>query len=434
MFRRSSAVQSRQQFLWASIAPDTPSHAPLTGSIGADIVIIGGGIAGVSSALHLEQAGADVVLVEADHIGAGAALASAGVVAPQLVRTTPDQVLAKLGRETGDGILKLVAESGTYLFGLLDRLGVECGAEQSGFIAPSTSRHAYRELQDIQQQWLPYRSDLKVLDHKETESLTGCKGYSASLLDTSGGMLDPLACVQGLARQAKLAGARLFEGSKVASVERDGDGWKVLTAQGDIRASQVLLAANGGNGALHRNLAGTTLPLPVIEVATEPLNAAIRAEILPDRHALTDLEADVFSLRYADGGRLVTAFPSKGHPSDAMIEKRVNERLKAMLTHYHPVKLDYIWSGLGQVNSDLLPRVVRVDENMLAIQACNGRGLGINTVIGREVALMMAGQASALITPQAPRKISGYLIARYLPSLMMSGALMAKQLRQRLGL
>ncbi|MXP25510.1 FAD-dependent oxidoreductase [Altererythrobacter indicus] len=433
MLSRSSAIQNKGQFLWASVAPDAPSHAALMDSVSADIAIIGGGLAGVSSALHLAQAGADVVLVEADHIGSGAALASAGVVAPQLVRTTPDQVLAKLGREAGEGILKLVAESGDYLFDLLDRLGVECGAEQSGFIAPSTSRHAFRELQDIQQQWLPYRSDLRILDFKETEGLTGCKGYAAALLDTSGGMLDPLACVQGLARQAQLAGARIFEGSKVASIERNGDGWKVLTAQGDIRASKVLLAANGGNGVLHRNLAGTTLPLPVIEVATQPLSAAMRAEILPQRHALTDLEADVFSLRYADGNRLVTAFPSKGHPSDAMIEKRVNDRLKAMLAHYHPVKLDYVWRGLGQVNSDLLPRVVRVDENMLAIQACNGRGLGINTVIGREVALMMSRGGSTRITPQPPRKISGFLIARYLPSLIMSGALMAKQVRQRLG-
>ncbi|MXO64949.1 FAD-dependent oxidoreductase [Altererythrobacter endophyticus] len=435
MADRPAAEHSSNRPLWAAIAPELAAHAALGESLRTDIAIIGGGLAGMSSALHLSKAGAKVAVVEAATIGSGAAVASAGVIAPQLVRTTPSQVLAKLGAERGDGLLRMIAESGNYLFGLINDLGIDCDARNSGFVAPSASRNGQHDLAEVKRQWVPYRHDLKLLDGHEFEALTGCRGYSAALLDRSGGSVDPLAFARGLAAQAVKNGATIFENTPALSIVRDGAEWIARTPNGELRAGKILLAANGGNNPLHKKLAGTTLPLPVIEVATNPVSDAMRASILPEGQALTDLETDVFSLRYADGNRLITAFPANGDPSDAVLTERVNERLRAILTHYEPVKLDYIWRGIGQVNSDMLPRIVSPDQDMIAIQACNGRGIGINTLIGREVAkLLTDSSATPLITPQPPKRISGYFIARYVPSLMMSGARAVKRIKQKLRL
>ena len=61
----------RSHGLWEKTAPQPPVTAPLTGSVQADVVVVGGGYTGISSALHLAEAGSKVVLLEAKEIGFG---------------------------------------------------------------------------------------------------------------------------------------------------------------------------------------------------------------------------------------------------------------------------------------------------------------------------------------------------------------------------
>ena len=84
------------------------------------------------------------------------------------------------------------------------------------------------------------------------------------------------------------AGAKLFESSAVTGFGRDTGGWRCQTPGGTIRAQRVVLAANGGNAALHPAMRGTTLPLHVFQFATAPLDAGQRQAILPEGGGYTD--------------------------------------------------------------------------------------------------------------------------------------------------
>lgn len=413
-------------------APVTP-RPRLDGAITAEVAIVGGGVAGLSTALHLAERGVDVALVEAGTLGSGAAGTSAGIVAPQLVRATPDDVRRKQG-DAAEGMLRLIAESGRYLFDLVRRHDIACEAEETGFIAPLTGRHAGRVLTDRVREWGALRPDLRVSDAEETQFLTGCRGYGAAIIDPTGGSVDPLALVRGLADRAERLGVRVFEDSPVTQVTRDGGLWSVMTEAGELRARQVVLAANGGNPSLHPRLAGTILPLPVLEVATEPLPSDLRQAILPERHALTDLESDVFSIRYTSDHRLITAFPATGRETPGDIARRVNQRLADTLVAHRPLALDYVWLGHAWVNASLLPRIVQLDEGLIAAQACNGRGLATNVLLGRELAEALVGRPeAAMLAFEPPRAVSGFLLARHLPRLLLSSALIAKRIKRRLG-
>ena len=70
--------------LWLDTAAPAPSLSPLVGSKQADVLVVGGGIAGLTTALHLAEAGVDVALLEARHLGAGATGQSGGLVAPAI--------------------------------------------------------------------------------------------------------------------------------------------------------------------------------------------------------------------------------------------------------------------------------------------------------------------------------------------------------------
>src|SRR5216684_6233430 len=83
--------------LWKAINPPPPLATPLHGSISTDVLIIGAGIAGLSLGVHLRAQHIESLVLEADADANAATGASAGLIAPQLVRTTPNAVLKRLG-------------------------------------------------------------------------------------------------------------------------------------------------------------------------------------------------------------------------------------------------------------------------------------------------------------------------------------------------
>lgn len=416
--------------LWQHLtqtAPPTPQS--FTGRSDVEIAIVGGGVAGLSLALHLAAAGKTPLLLEADRFGSGALGASAGIIAPQLVRTTPRLVQERLGRERGVRLLQLIAEAGQYTFDLIRRHALDCSATQLGFMAPARSVAGAKRLSEIIRQWQPLRADLVSLDAQAVQQLSGCHGYAGGLLDRSGGGLNPLAYARELARVATAAGALLYEQSRVVDLTQTSNGWRIRTAQGEITATQVILCANGGNAFLHPALTHTIMPMPVYEVATESQGANAVARILPDKHVLTDVESDVFSLRWAEGQRLITAHPAASGAAPASIEAAVNRRLHALLPGYETRRLEFIWHGVAWINQSLLPRLVRVSDGLTAIQACNGRGIAQNTILGREVARWLLAPQSYIpaVALEPPRPVRGFAVVRYVPQLFMKAAMIARR-------
>ena len=422
--------------LWKAVNAPSPPPDALDGELLTDVLIIGAGIAGLSLGLHLGTHQADTVILEAEDDANAATGASAGIVAPQLVRTTPAAVVETLGEDIGSRLLRTIAASGHYTFDIINRFGIDCGARQAGFLNPVAGQHGARAHERIVREWMPFRDDLRLIDSAQVRNLSGCRGYSAGLLDPSGGSLDPLAYSRGLARAARRAGVTLHYNSRVLTLTRSGAAWLARTASGEVTARHVVLCANGGNTSLHPALARTVLPLPVYEVATRPLPADMRAKILPRDHALTDSSTDVFSIRFDTAGRLITAHPGGRRKLDiAQLEHLVNRRLESLIPEYRATPLEYAWHGTAWLNSSLLPRVTLADEGLMAIQACNGRGIAMNTIIGRELAQWIANPSAGPpgVPLEAPHRVAGFMFARYLPALMTGGAALTKRTLEKLG-
>lgn len=420
--------------LWGAVGGGPEPRPALDGRQDVEIAIVGAGIAGLSLACELAAAGRTVCVVEALTPGAGALGASAGIIAPQLVRTTPAKVLDKLGAELGASWLRLVGESGGHLFDLIRTLDIDCDARPFGFIAPARGAAASQRLKQVVDEWRPFRQDLSVLDADRTRAMTGCRGYSAAVLDASGGGVNPLKLAAGLATRSVEAGAGLFHHSPATALERVGARWRLEAGDGVIDADKVVLCANGGNQFLHPSLDATVLPMRVHELATAPLSARLRAAVLPGGHSLTDLELDIFSIRFAEGERMVTFYPVKEEASADEIELAVNRRLAGMLEAYEPVKIEHLWEGVAWINSSLLPRIVSLDDGLLAVQACNGRGIATNAIVGREIARMLLsdGRYRPAIAVERPKRIGRVPFMRQAPGLMLRLGRTLRQARGRL--
>lgn len=409
--------------VWTANAGPAPKVEALSGAHETDVLVIGGGIAGMTTALHLAEKGVDVLLVEAQQFGDGATGQSGGIVAPDYIRHTPETIQPVLGKDAGERLTGMIGGSGQNVFDLIHRHAIECDARQDGFYTPAHTEALAEQQRDYARQWQSRGHKVSFIDGAQARSFFGADRYCGALRFEEGGGLNPLAFVRGLARAAQRNGARLHANSPVTQLERKDGHWLCRTPIGTVRAQRLVLAANGGNAALHPAMRRTSLPLHVFQFASMPLNPEQRQTILPRGGAFTDKVPYLFTARLDGLGHLISAFPMSFMVNgDQAFYREARRRLKQHFGVMPEPQIDYLWRGLAWVNTSFLPEIYDLGDNAIAIQACNGRGIATNTVIGSEVADMLAtGSRDALsVRPRAPRPVRFHTGASLLPKFLMS--------------
>ena len=411
--------------LWYATAAAGPDLPALAADIVADVLVIGSGIAGLSTALHLAEAGVDVALVEAARPGSGATGQSGGLIAPDYIRHTPETIGPLLGRADAERLTRMIGGSGQRVFDLVERHGIDCDARPEGFYTPAHTEALADEQRRYAALWLSRGFPVRFVEASHARRVFGAHRYFGALHFAQGGSLNPLAFARGLAAAALRAGARIHGGTPAEPPVRAGDRWQVKTPGGSVTARRLVLAANGGNAALHSALRRTALPLHVVQFATAPLSTAERARILPEGGAFTDKVPYLFTARLDGQGHLISAFPrSFLVRGDRGYGREARRRLKQHFGGLTDPQIDYLWEGTAWVNPTLLPAVYDLGSDGLAIQADNGRGLAMNTAIGAEVAEMLAKRDPDALSLKlrVPAAVRGHAGASLLPKLLMSMA------------
>ena len=425
------AVEVEENTLWSSVTPAAAGLAKLTGTHDAEIAIVGGGVAGVSLAYHLTEAGEAPVVLEAVTPGSDAAGKSAGIIASLPVRHSPYQLLERYGDNKGRRLVNLIGESGKYVFSLVQKLGLDCAPQQTGFLAPARTAQEVERVEKTAAEWRSLGYGIQTVDKDTICRLTGLDAYQGALLDPSGGAINPLAFVRELARAAAGQGARIFIDSPVVRMHEEGGGWCLAADTFRINAKKVVMCAGGGNRSLNRGLARTVMPFKVFQVATDPLDGEIREVILPENHAMTDVNPNIYSMRYDRDGRLITACPAFifNNARDRII-RYVEQRLRYFSPLLGPARIRYLWQGTPWIGRSVLPRFVKLSDGLFAIQACNGRGLAVNTILGREVAgFIKQGHTENLnLSVEKPDPVRYHDLMSYLPAILINSA----RLRARL--
>ena len=228
--------------LWTATAAP-PADAPaLMGERRAEAVVVGGGYTGLSAALHLAEAGTEIVLLEAGEPGWGASGRTGGQVIPGL-KLDPDELVAIYGTEKGERLAVFAGGVADTVFDLIDRHGIDCHAVRSGWIQ---GVHASRRM-DVAarrvEQWTRRGGAAELIDATQIAELTGTDRYAGGWIDRRGGMLQPLSYARGLARAATRAGAAVHGRSPVTGLVRADKGWRVETPGGAVIAPRIALAS-----------------------------------------------------------------------------------------------------------------------------------------------------------------------------------------------
>src|SRR3954447_20221961 len=381
--------------LWAAMTPSGPELPELTGTQQADVIVIGGGFTGLSTALHLREAGVDVAIVEAAEPGWGASGRNNGQVIPTLSRPDPENIVARHGA-AGERLVALLRDSASVLFDLTRRYQIEAEQEQSGWVQPVHSPGRIRIAERRVRQWSKFGAAVELLSREETRQMLGSEGWFGGFWNRTGGHINPLALSRGLARVVLERGGRIYARSPAISFERRNDRWMVKTAQGQISGRALIVATNAYTGEFSRSLAPDiareVMPLLSWQMATQPLSEAARKTIIAGRQAMSDTHGELYFARYDARNRLVTGGAVIGPGNKAeRIKVRVGERLQRLWPQIGEVRFDYVWNGYVGMTTDYMPRIHRLGRDAYGWTGCNGRAVALTIPLGAELAKAVRG-------------------------------------------
>jgi glycine/D-amino acid oxidase-like deaminating enzyme len=393
--------------LWATTAAPAPETPPLAESGRADVVIVGGGFCGLSTALHLAERGIQPVVLEAREVGFGGSGRNGGQVIPGL-KYDPADLMARLGRERGEQLARFAGGTADTVFDLIAKHGMDVPYRREGWIQGAHTEAGLVEVERRASQWAELGAPTRILDKAETDRLLGTERYLGGWLDGRGGAIQPLSYARGLARAALKAGAAIHGGSPVTELSRTGSGWIVKTARGArLTTERVVLCTNGYTGPLWPGLAKTVIAANSFQVATVPLSDNLRRSILPEGQVSSDTRKLLLYFRLDHTGRLLMGgrgpFREPRSRSDWAHLERIVGKLFPQL---NGIAFDHRWCGRVAITRDYLPHLHEPAPGLLIDLGCQGRGVGLQSALGRAMAAYIAtGDADNLplpLTPVAP--------------------------------
>ena len=396
--------------LWAATAMDAPACPPLADHVETEVVIVGAGFTGLSAALHLAAAGKKVVVLDNREPGFGCSGRNGGQVNPGSSKQPPDMVLRHFGPQWGERFLQFGDRSCDIVFELIDHYKIDCEALRPGYIQGGYGSKGQQANQRWVDQWQARGTKVEMLDRARLEALTGSKAYDSGLIDYRGGNLQPLSYARGLASAAIREGSQVHGHSHVSEIERDGSGWRVITAGGSVRGKSLILATNGYTDNLWPGLKQALVPVTSFVLATEPLPGDILKSLLPERHAVAESHRIIVYYRLDAAGRFVIG----GHGNWFDIKEEGDNRhvIRSTLKLFPQlaeINWQYQWAGWPAMTMDRFPKLLQLDQNAYSGFGYNGRGVGSATLMGQQLAAVILDSEEPLLEIKPLQPIFGHV-------------------------
>jgi len=378
-------------------SPPPPPHPPLRGEIRADVCIVGGGISGLSAALHLIERGFSVALLEAKHLGFGGSGRSGGQTI--FGYASGQEKLEKLVGETDARFMWDIALEGMKLQReLIARHSIACeyvaGHMHVG-VKPRHDAELRAEVESLHTKY-GYRS-VRFVDHDELRTIVQSDRYTTGIYDANSGHLNPYKYTLGLGQAAARAGVRNFENSWVTKLELAAHAHAdnlAHTDSGTVRARHLLIAGNALLGRLVPALSRKLMAVGTYIAATEVLGEERARALITNNSAVADINWVLDYFRRSADHRLLFGGRVSYSGVDPFDSARVlRARIARVFPKLNP-RIEYAWGGYVDITPNRAPHFGRLAPNAYFLQGFSGHGMVLSGIAGKLVAEAMAGSAS----------------------------------------
>lgn len=353
-------------------------------SFSSEVCVIGGGLAGVATALELARRGRSVVLLEAHRIGWGASGRNGGFAVPGYPVEMSD-LLAQLGRDEALALWRLSLGALNKLRLRVERSGSSILVSRGSLCCrmvehPDTLPTYVTMMNDV------FDAGLVHVPTEKVREMLVTSRYSDGYHDPKALLVHPLNLVRGMAGDATRLGARLHEGSRVLAVHSDGAEKVVATATGSVRARHIVFAGGAYMGMLHHALGFATVPIATFVITTRPALDPVRAAIntgmgVSDTRVATDYYRALPDGRLLWGGRA-----SAWHPNSARIAQLLHRDMTRIYPQLSNVPVEKAWGGWMAYARHRMPIIGPVADGVWVAGCFGGLGVVTTTLAGDLIA------------------------------------------------
>jgi glycine/D-amino acid oxidase-like deaminating enzyme len=386
---------------------DTPPLAPLHGDHSADVIIVGGGYTGLSTALHLAESFPErrIVLLEGARVGYGASGRNCGLVQPFIngaEATVHD--LVEAGRiDEARKVYEATSAGVNLIADLAEKRGVDCEWEPvANLIGALTPRHE-STLEGMHRMFAALGLEATWLSEKELRRRVDVAGYRRALTIPSSGMVNPAKLATGLLALARAGGVEVHEHSPVVDIA-PGTTVSVRTPRGTVRAPVLVLATNAYTHHLGLDfLRGRILPIHSFSIATAPLTQdQVAALSWRGRQPFLDARRffDLFRLT-ADDRIVLAGGDAYYYYGGAAIEgeghqdyRRLERTFRRLFPTLGDVPITHRWVGHVGMTLDAVPTIGAFgpEQNILFAGGYTGHGVPVAVLAGRLLRDLVAGE------------------------------------------
>lgn len=355
-------------------------------STDVDVCIIGGGLAGLTTALELSRMGKRVLVLEANAIAWGASGRNGGFVSPGFAQGY-DQIERRVGQSHANDLFAMSIEGMAAVKHNIHTLNITDANPVTGII--SACRYKAADSLRARQSWLEHSHHYNV-DYLNTQAISQhvvSNTYHDALIDNNAFHFNPLAYARGLASEIRKLGGEICEQAPVQEISGSKGQWQITTPTSIVTAAELVVATGGYTGKLVSNLHNSFLPIATYVMLTQPDPELIATAITTSAAIIDDRRAGDY-YRVVDNGRrilwggCITTRTSEPRALATILHKSMT----ATYPQLGSLQVDYAWSGLMSYARHKMPQIGQLENGIWYCTAFGGHGMNTTAIGGRVIA------------------------------------------------
>ena len=365
---------------------------PLEGYRKARVCVVGGGLAGLNTALGLAERGIkDVVLLESRRVGWGASGRNGGFVgtgyaasSEALIRMVGLEQTKRLHQLTVDAVHLVRARIATY--------GIDCGPNPDGQVAASWFDNA-----DGLKSWRDFAAENFGEQHefipreRLQEEFCNSPVYYDGLLHRGVFWFHPLNYCLGIARAAESLGVTIHENSSAVMIDGDRASKLVATEAGAVEADEIVVTVGGYLNGVVAALNGAVQPAATYVMTTEPVDQALLDNAIRCPNAIHDTRFMLDYYRRLEDGRILWGGRGTMRLSEpANLKETMLGDLLTVYPQLKGIRPQTAWLGYMSYARHRMVQLGALKPGYWYAQAFGGHGMGTTTVAGEVLASAIA--------------------------------------------
>ncbi|MCA0920824.1 NAD(P)/FAD-dependent oxidoreductase [Pseudooceanicola nanhaiensis] len=365
----------------------------------ADVVVVGGGFCGLSTALAVAKRGGSVLLLEAGAVGEAASGRNGGQCNNGFAHDY-GSVRAEIGAARAEALYRAYDDAVDTVERIVREEAIDCAFERRGKLKLAGSAAAFEKFR-ASAELLQCEADPEcfLVEKADLGSEIGSDVFHGGLVYPKSAQVHVGRLAVGLAEAAVRHGADIREDAPVTGLTRlEGDRYRVTTPRGSVEAGQVVLATGTSQQGPLFHFRRRIVPIGSFVLATEPLSEALCARILPQRRSTTVARTIGNYFRFSPDNRLIFGGRARFAISNPTQDRKSGAVLHRQMLEYFPyladTRIDYCWGGVIDATRDRHPRAGQ-HRGLYYAMGFSGHGVQMATHMGGVLARMLEGDSAA---------------------------------------